>query len=86
MEKTDIDFGDYCYIEQKRFGVENEQYLHKVIGRLRSNSWVDVPVYTPATQTIHDTTEEVVGAIMCGVDETRVLRYRLKDIKMRDRD
>ena len=43
----DLDFGDYCLIEQKRYGVENEMFVHKVIGRLRSNSYVDVPVTTP---------------------------------------
>ena len=40
----DPDFGDHVLIEQKRHGVENEIYLHKVIRRLESNTFVDVPV------------------------------------------
>jgi|SRR6056297_2202217 len=76
-----LDFGDYAIIEQKRYGVENEQYLHKVIGRGRSNTWVDVPVQTPAKETIHDHMEEVIRCVCCGVDERTILKYRASDVK-----
>jgi hypothetical protein len=75
----EIRFGDYCLIEQKNYGCENDMYLHKVIGTLMSNSWVDVPVQTPATETIHKRMAKVVACICCGVSETEVRRYLAKD-------
>jgi len=76
-----MDFGDYALIEQKRYGVPNEMYVHKVIGRLHSNSWVDVPVQTPARQSLHSEGAEVVACICCGVDERHVLNYRVVDVQ-----
>ena len=76
-----LNFGDYAIIEQKRYGVENENYLHKVIGRGKSNTWVDVPVQTPAKETIHDDMEEVIRCVCCGVDERHILKYRASDVK-----
>ena len=84
-EHTDIDFGDYCLIEQKRYGVDNEMYLHKVVrGGMRSNTWVPVPVQSPATEVFSQHgLVEVVLCICCGVDETKVLKYRLADVRPR---
>ena len=76
-----LDFGDYATIEQKNYGVENDHYTHKVIGRLRSNTWVDVPVQCPATETHHDHMEDVISCICCGVSETTVLKYKATDVK-----
>ncbi len=78
---TKLFFGDYAEIEQKCYGVNNEMYLHKVIGTSESNTWVDVPVQTPATETIHDKMEPVVRRICCGISETDEHRYRIKDVK-----
>ena len=80
MNNKELDFGHYCLIEQKRYGVPNEMYDHKVIRQLKSNSYVDVPVQTPATETLHDEVVPVVACICCGVDETQVLKYRLCDV------
>ncbi|HHX7795641.1 hypothetical protein RZF15_02076 [Klebsiella pneumoniae] len=79
--KTEFKFGDYAIIEQKRHGVPNEMFVHKVIDQLRSNTWVDVPVQSPATETMHDEMEDVCLCICCGVDETEVRRYRVKDMR-----
>lgn len=76
-----LDFGDYALIEQKRYGCNNEMFLHKVVGRLRSNSWVNVPVQTPATEKLQDSVEDVILCICCGVDETEVRRYKATDVK-----
>lgn len=81
--KTEFKFGDYAIIEQKRHGAPNEMFVHKVIDQLRSNTWVDVPVQSPATETIHDEMEDVCLCICCGVDETEVRRYRVKDMHHR---
>jgi len=79
-DKNGLDFGDYVLIEQKRYGCEIEMYCHKVINHLESNSWVDVPVQSPATESIHGEMAEVIGCITCGVDERDVLRYRVCDV------
>lgn len=80
MEQQELKFGDYCLIPQKRHGVPDEMYLHKVVrGFLQSNTWVDTPVQTPATEVAHDSIEDVVACITCGVIEEKVLKYRLSD-------
>ncbi|MHC8010350.1 hypothetical protein ACYA5B_01050 [Klebsiella pneumoniae] len=79
--KTEFKFGDYAIIEQKRHGAPNEMFVHKVIDQIRSNTWVDVPVQSPATETMHDEMEDVCLCICCGVDETEVRRYRVKDMR-----
>jgi hypothetical protein len=73
-------FGDYARIEQKRHGCDNEIYLHKVIRKLESNSYVDVPVQSPAKEVLHDEVVEVYSCICCGVDETEVLKYKATDV------
>ena len=74
-------FGDHCLIEMKRHGTENEMYLHKVITTLRSNTYVSVPVQSPATEIRHDKIIDVVACICCGVDEVKVLKFRVSDTK-----
>ncbi|EPY5152383.1 hypothetical protein ACXDS0_003796 [Klebsiella variicola] len=81
--KISFKFGDYALIEQKRHGVPNEMFVHKVIDHLRSNTWVDVPVQSPATETIHGEMEDVCLCICCGVSETEVRKYRVKDMHHR---
>ena len=80
-----LDFGDYCTIEQYRYGCDNEHYIHKVIGRLSSNTWVDVPVMHNAKETLHDHIEDVVACVCCGVSEREILRYRLSDVRKHGR-
>lgn len=87
MSVYDIDerppkFGDYVEIEQKRYSVDNQWYLYKVIGQLASNCYVDVPVQCPDHGTIHDEMVDVVACICCGVCETEVLKYRLVDVRI----
>lgn len=79
--KPQIDFGDYVEIEQKRHGVKNEMYVYKVIGLVHSNAYVDVPVQCPATETLHGQITECVACICCGVQETEVRKYSLRDVK-----
>ena len=72
-------FGDYVRIEQKRYGDENEMYEHKVIGCLKSNYYVDVPVEN-CIETFHPEVIDVVACICCGVDERVVYRYKKSDV------
>ncbi len=79
--EIEFKFGDYAIIGQKRHGVPNEMFVHKVVGQLRSNTWVDVPVMVPATETLHGEMEDICLCICCGIDETEVRRYRVKDMR-----
>jgi hypothetical protein len=76
-----MEFGDYVQIEEKRFGVKNEFFTYKVVGTLRSNKWVDVPVYSPRTERLHSEMEEVIACIVVGIEEREVLYYRVKDVR-----
>ncbi|MEJ9331136.1 hypothetical protein [Bacillus licheniformis] len=78
---NEIDFGDYVEIEQMRYGVPNEMYIHKVVGAFESNTWVEVPVRWDRNEVHHDKIEKVLNVICCGIDETRVFRVREKDCK-----
>ncbi len=80
--RADDLFGKYATIEMKRHGVPNEFYGHKVIGGFKSNTWVEVPIQSPAKAVIHDHSEEVVNVICCGIAEETVYRVRLADIKL----
>lgn len=76
-----LNFGDYVSIEQLRYGCENEQYTHKVIGVKNSTQWADVPVQAPPKETHHNGAfEGVVQCVCCGVDESKVLNYKICDV------
>lgn len=74
-------FGRYCRIEQLRFGVPNEMHVYKVIASLRSNCWCEVPYKTASKEVHHDSIEDCVLAIHCGIDETKVLCFRAADVE-----
>jgi hypothetical protein len=74
-------FGDYCTIEQHRFGANNEHYHHKVIGTLKSTAWVEVPVMYNPQENNHDELVDVVACVCEGVDERHIFRYRAIDCK-----
>lgn len=75
-------FGDYILVEQHRYGCDNEFYEHKVIDTFRSNVWMDVPAITHHGEKMHDTIEDVVSCICCGISEDTVIRYRISDVKI----
>ena len=74
-------FGRYCRIEQLRYGVPNELFLYKVVASLRSNCWCEVPYKTASKEVRHDSIEDCILAICCGIDETEVLRFRAADVE-----
>lgn len=74
-------FGRYCRIEQLRFSAPNEMYLYKVVASLRSNCWCEVPYKTASKEVRHDSIEDCILAICCGIDETEVLRFRVADVE-----
>jgi len=85
---SNIDFGDYVLIEQHRYGADNEWYLHKVIRASRSVTYVDVPVTGLREEKIHIHTDvvDVISCICCGIDETKVFKYRVQDVRLNTHD
>lgn len=77
-------FGNHCEIEMKFYGKEgNKKHLFKVIGKVRSNYYYDVPLNKHTKPAyIHDELIEVVNVIECGIDESEVIRVPLKDIEL----
>ena len=85
MKKIDaspVDFGDYVEILQQLCGKYDTKFMHKVVGQLESNTWVDVPVKSPATEKTHKNMTHVLRCICCGVDESEVLRFRRRDVQL----
>ena len=81
MSINKLDFGDYCYIEQKRYSVDNEHYKYKVIGALRTNYFREVPVDGSAPHNERGELCDVVRVICCGVREDKVETFRLCDVR-----
>lgn len=81
QENHKFKFGDYCTIEQHRYGGPNAHFHHKVIGTLKSNTWVDVPVGPNTIETRHDEIVDVVACVCEGVNERHIFRYRAIDCK-----
>lgn len=77
--KDNLDFGDYCYVKQLRFHKEIIFYKYKVINQLTSNLYTDVPVFE-SKDTRHDKCERILTCILCGIDESKTIRFRLCDV------
>jgi len=75
-----MDFGDFCEIEQKRYGVPNEFYTYKVIGAGQANYYIPVPVGSENVKRFADMCD-VVKVICCGVCEEKVETFRLQDVR-----
>lgn len=78
---NDIDFGDYVEIEQFRHNSPNEKFLYKVVGALKSNTYIEAPIRWDSEPQIHNRMEKVLNVICCGVDETKVIRVAQKHCK-----
>jgi len=76
-----LKFGDYVFIEMERHNIANEHYLHKVIRQSFSDVYVDVPARSQE-EVIHDSAVPVVSCICCGVNETKVLKFRVDDVTL----
>lgn len=71
-------FGLYCYIPTGRDG---ENHIYKVIGRIQSNCYKDIPAMVGEAY-IHKDVEEIVRVIHCGIIEEEIERFRLKDVEL----
>ena len=80
-ELFDIEFGDFCTIEQKRYGCQNEFYRYKVVGRKRSNSWTEAPVDgRNEKEVLHDHIDDVVTVVCDNLDDRTVHQFRISDL------
>lgn len=79
-----IDFGDFVCIEQKRYGGDNVVYLYKVVARLHSNAYVDVPVKSPAKEIVHNKCDVILSCVQCGPYEKEILNYREFDVFLKN--
>ena len=77
-------FGDYCKIEQGRYGADNEIYTYKVIGVGKANYYREVPVDATAPHNAKGEMVDVIKAICCGVCEEKVETFRLSDVTTLD--
>lgn len=72
-------FGRYVKISHV-LAEKGEKFIFKVIGRLQSNAYYNVPIGGVNTQIeIHEEIIDVIHVIQCGIDETEVLTVALKD-------
>jgi hypothetical protein len=78
-----IDFGDYVEIEQKRYGVPNENFIFKVVGCISSNCFMEVPMQAGVrgNGVPHKHMEHVLRVVQCGIDEEHVVRVKMSDCK-----
>ena len=74
-----MDFGDYCWVEQKRCG-GFEMHKYKVISAGKANYWRAVPVDECAPNNERGDICDVVRVIRCGFDETKVDTFRRRDV------
>jgi hypothetical protein len=81
------DFGSYVEIEMNRYGVSNELYLHKIIGRFQSSHSATVPIAYGLGCTGHDEVshggmEKSLRVIQCGVTEDKVFIVKESDCSL----
>ena len=84
LQENDCLFGWYCKIPYgHQYNETKEKHIYKIVGCFgKSNSWCEIPhTYQNETPTRHETMEYVVNVIHGGLDETKVLRFALKDIE-----
>lgn len=84
LQENDGLFGWYCRIPYGHYYKQTqEKHIYKIVSCFgESNCWSEIPhTYQSEIPTRHDEMEFVVNVIHCGIDETKVLRFALKDIE-----
>lgn len=73
-------FGKYCTIPT---GCSRAEHIYKIVTRIESNVYCDVPLYSGQTEeTTHKDVVPVLLVIHCGVDESEVIRVPLAKCKI----
>ena len=75
-------FGRYVKIPHV-LAEDGGKFIFKVVGRLQSNAYCNVPIGGVNGQIeIHEEIIDVLHVIQCGIDETEVLTVALKDCEL----
>lgn len=75
-------FGKYCTIPT---GCSKAEHIYKVVARIESNTYCDVPLLSGSTkETTHESVIPVLLVIHCGIDESEVIRAPLAKCKICD--
>lgn len=73
-------FGKYCKIPT---GCSRMEHIYKIVKRIESNTYCDVPLYSGQTEEItHKDSVQVLLVIHCGVYESEVVRVPLAACKI----
>ena len=72
-------FGRYCRIPTDTSG---DMHVYKIVSRIDSNGYCDVPLTAQSTKTLHNQIVPVLLVIHCGVDESKVQRVALSDCEI----
>lgn len=72
-------FGRYCRIPTDTSG---NMHVYKIVSRINSNSYCNVPLTMQSKKTLHMQTVPVLLVIHCGIDETNVQRVALSDCEI----
>lgn len=75
------DFGKRCKILENRYDSESEYFHYKIVGRMQSNRWVDIPAQYPSIHVLHDEVTNVALCIEDGVGHSEVKAFRLIDLQ-----
>lgn len=72
-------FGRYCRIPT---GMGGHMHTYKIVSRIDSNGYCDVPLTSTSEKTLHNQIVPVLLVIHCGVDESKVRRVALSDCEI----
>lgn len=73
-------FGKYCTIPT---GCSREEHTYKIVARIESNTYCDVPLFSGTTEeTTHESVIPVLLVIHCGINENKVIRVPLAKCKI----
>ena len=80
MNKYILDYDDCFgkYVKIKT-GSSQEEHIYKVVGRLKSNFYLDTPIMPKAEPKHHNDITEILNVIHCGIAEDTVLRVALSE-------
>ena len=72
-------FGRYCRIPT---GTGGDMHIYKIVSRIDSNGYCDVPLTSTSEKTLHNQIVPVLLVIHCGIDESKVRRVALSDCEI----
>ena len=72
-------FGRFCRIPTD---ISGKMHVYKIVSRIESNGYCDVPLTSTSKQTLHNQIVPVLLVIHCGVDESKVQRVALSDCEI----